>query len=222
MKNYKIILARYNENIKWADDFKNIIVYNKGEQLETKHELVNLVNYGHEAHTYLTYIVNNYDKLADIICFFQANPHIEKFLNCKENQITEEKLIEKFINIKKYSSENFEERPLNFHLTQNFIDNNLNYRIFEYPSGNKLSLYKTNALTWFKDKINNQIEPSNLKMYIGANFSVRKEAILSRSLNFYRDLLMDFHFKHCELAHFCERSWYYIFNLDKFEFEYED
>jgi hypothetical protein len=31
--NYTIVIARYNENIEWTKEFKNVIVYNKGNKL---------------------------------------------------------------------------------------------------------------------------------------------------------------------------------------------
>ena len=31
--NFFIIVARYNENIKWTEQFSNVIVYNKGNKL---------------------------------------------------------------------------------------------------------------------------------------------------------------------------------------------
>jgi hypothetical protein len=72
-----IIVAKYNEDIKWLDglDF-NKFIYNKGKgKVGTK-----LPNVGNEAHTYLYHIVNNYDNLDDINIFTQGNP----FDHCKD------------------------------------------------------------------------------------------------------------------------------------------
>ena len=69
-----IVVARYNEDIKWLDEFNNFNVhlYNKGDDnLENSTKLPNI---GREAHTYLTHIVENYDNLDDVIIFTQGNP----------------------------------------------------------------------------------------------------------------------------------------------------
>lgn len=69
-----IVIARYNENLDWLKKFNNlnIKVYDKGEDLI--HNSKKLPNIGREAHTYLTYIVENYDNLDDVTIFTQGNP----------------------------------------------------------------------------------------------------------------------------------------------------
>ena len=69
---YKIVVARYNENIEWLNNEKlNCIFYNKGKQLNIDNEVI-LPNVGRESETYLHYIITNYDDLPDVVVFTQA------------------------------------------------------------------------------------------------------------------------------------------------------
>jgi hypothetical protein len=69
-----ILVARYNENIEWTKQFKNVLVYNKGNQLNDNYNEVLLNNVGREGHTYYKYIYDNYDNLDDYTIFLQGNP----------------------------------------------------------------------------------------------------------------------------------------------------
>ena len=72
--NYTIVVARYNENIEWTKEFKNVIVYNKGNKLTDDFNQIFLNNVGREGHTYYKYICDNYDNLKDYTIFLQGNP----------------------------------------------------------------------------------------------------------------------------------------------------
>ena len=70
---YKIIVARYNENIDWLNsEMANCIIYNKGNTLNIENEIP-LENLGRESETYLHYIITNYDNLPQVVVFTQAN-----------------------------------------------------------------------------------------------------------------------------------------------------
>ena len=85
MSDVCMIVARYEENLKWLDFLpKNIkvIIYNKGKDITepkylnnpniTIHNKCN--NTGRESETYLRYIISNYNNLPDIIIFTQGYP----------------------------------------------------------------------------------------------------------------------------------------------------
>jgi hypothetical protein len=66
----QLILARYNEDVRWLNVLPKdieVIVYNKGNGVGN-----NLPNIGREAHTYLHHLCNG--KLADRMVFAQADP----------------------------------------------------------------------------------------------------------------------------------------------------
>ena len=69
-----IVVARYNEDVRWTLNYKNIIIYNKGLSLGKGYKQLNTINVGREGHTYYKYIFDNYDKLPEYIIFLQGNP----------------------------------------------------------------------------------------------------------------------------------------------------
>lgn len=82
------VIARYNEDISWIKELKNkkITIYNKGNN-DIPNKFIKLPNIGRESHTYLTHIIKNYDNLADITIFTQANPffHSPDFIKLIED-----------------------------------------------------------------------------------------------------------------------------------------
>lgn len=78
--NMEVVIARYNEDVSWTDKIKYPVkIYNKNQNDFDKFEN-NLPNVGREAHTFFSYIVNNYDKLPDYVTFLQGNP----FDHCRD------------------------------------------------------------------------------------------------------------------------------------------
>ncbi len=76
-KNMTMVVSRYNENLDWLKDLPwNYVIYNKGEDNlpEWIKNIIKLPNIGREAHTYLTYIIDNYENLPDYSLFVQGNP----------------------------------------------------------------------------------------------------------------------------------------------------
>jgi hypothetical protein len=68
-KNFEIVIARYDENISWCDNYKDFVtIYNKGND-DLPYPSIKLENKGHLADTILTHIINNYDSLADVTFF---------------------------------------------------------------------------------------------------------------------------------------------------------
>lgn len=72
------VVARYNEDISWIDQIDNgdFLIFNKGEEFETKYGYTRIPNVGREAETYLKAIVLNYNILSnyDNVIFLQGNP----------------------------------------------------------------------------------------------------------------------------------------------------
>lgn len=104
---FSIVIARYNEDVKWSKQFPNVIIYNKGKPLDKSYNEVFLNNVGREGHTYYKYICDNYDKLSDYTIFLQANPfdhspnilsNLNKYINNKELSIDFEFLSERIEN----------------------------------------------------------------------------------------------------------------------------
>jgi hypothetical protein len=102
-----IIVARFNENVEWTKQFPNVIIYNKGEQLDDIYNQIFLKNVGREGHTYYKYILDNYENLPEYTIFLQGNPfdhspniisNLTKYVNNKELSVDFKFLSEQIYN----------------------------------------------------------------------------------------------------------------------------
>ena len=203
---YKIIVARYNENIEWLNsEMSNCIVYNKGNKLKIKNE-ISLENVVRESETYLHYIITNYNNLPDVVVFTQARISDHK----------DRDDVNYLINIKNQALKYSKSRNFTIH---NDIGNNIhfdkewNLRKEGYFLKDN---YKNNKpitfLNWFKTNININY-PNPIYFYCNAIFAVRKENILNKPIEYYKRLILEVnHHINSTEGHFFERSWYYIFN----------
>ena len=74
----KLIIARFRENVTWADELGyDYVLYDKGGNNDPTARI--LPNIGREAHSYLTHIIREYDQLDDMNVFLQGDPfdHID-------------------------------------------------------------------------------------------------------------------------------------------------
>lgn len=70
-----VIISRYNEDIEWTYTLQKAIIYNKGEpDIHSNFPVVPIPNIGREGHTYLHFIIDQYEYLPEYIVFSQANP----------------------------------------------------------------------------------------------------------------------------------------------------
>lgn len=71
----KTVVARYHEDVSWAQHLHEVMVYNKGDSAHPKNLVITpLENKGREAHTYLHYIIENYESLTGYVLFLQGWP----------------------------------------------------------------------------------------------------------------------------------------------------
>ena len=211
--NTDIVIAHYKENIyEWInkiqkDNIRNIYLYTKNSEYKpSKQTLSNpkiihkhLPNIGRESHTYITYCIDNYYNLPDFVIFlqgFSADHGVTlNVLNHWLNLINENKI----------------------EYTTNFKINNPNKGFknghINYWKG-KTQHSKFNLVDWCKHYINKPNVKNKIKVYFGAVFGVCKNKILSRQIEEYKNLLLEFQTINPEACHFIERLWYYWFNLD--------
>jgi Protein of unknown function (DUF3431) len=159
--NFCFVIARYNENIEWTKQFSNVIVYNKGSELNDDYNEILLPNVGREGHTYYKHICDNYENLADYTIFLQGNP-----FDHSPNIIS---------NLNKYIND----ANLRIHfefLSETIVDCNLNNCLY-HPG-----LPLKNVYNILFNKSENDI---TFKFGAGAQFIVSKKAILSRDKSFY-------------------------------------
>lgn len=98
--NRKVIISRYNEPIEWVKQIKcDYIIFNKGELITDpeipSEKIINLENWGREAQTFLKYISENWDNLAEETVFLQGNPfdHFPETLNYINSDKTYHELV---------------------------------------------------------------------------------------------------------------------------------
>lgn len=197
---YLIVVAQYKENLDWLTNFESdkILVFNKNEK-QTKYTTINLPNLGRESNTYLKYIVDSYDNLPDIVVFMQGNDDHLSSVNIKHYL----KKMELF------PTQRIESRFSIFN--KSGLGLSKDHRIPRY-CGKTLIPAESDFYTWFKRYIREEIPPYFCVIW-GACFLVRKEAIRSRSLEFYFELYQQTMVgESIEVGHFLERSWFYIFN----------
>lgn len=198
--NHSVIVARYNEDVSWANKH-NSIIYNKGPYL---HNSIKIDNVGREAHTYLRHVITNYHNLSETLIFLQGDP-FDSFSD--GTYINFECLF--YIDEKGYSdcvcnlsNERWGERMSN---KEDFTISEWKGRISN-PKGYKLK-------DWW-EKTTGEPYVRSPSVFWGANFSVKKELVLKRSLESYISIYQTLLHDHTPVeAHYCERTWFNIFNL---------
>lgn len=202
---YHIVVARYKEDpwVWLSKDDPYVKVYNKGgEPMDRETTMKSLDNIGRESHTYLTYIVENYDSLPDVVFFTQGSP-----------DHTGGHPIEYFTKIKGKCSGNHHvtRGPYYTFDKDGHLRDQVHYGSDLYPC-------ELNFYDWFSRYISSEVDPrGEITWYMGATFSVKSERIRTRSKEYYENLLDQFPKGHSnpEVGHFFERSWYYMFNCQK-------
>jgi hypothetical protein len=198
---YKIIVARYNENIEWLkSEMSNCIIYNKGDELNIDNEIF-LENVGREAETYLHYIITNYYNLPDVVVFTQARIEDHKGSND----------VNYLLNIKNEALEH--NKSQNFHRDENIEMNTWNLtKDGWYMRDNYKNNKPITFIEWFKNNIDINY-PYPIHVYWNAIFAVKKENITNKPIEYYKKLILEVkHNSNPPEAHFFERSWYYIFD----------
>jgi len=195
----EFVVARYNEDLSWSEPIKHLCtVYNKGPELEGFPTVV-LPNVGREAHTYLTHIIRNYDKLADITVFFQGA------INDRAEQI--------LLPISRYLGKGTFPKG-NVHVSIRGVLRFSHKIAFSQPrlcAG--VSDYQ--SVGDFNRRVTKKKVPSYFsKWFPGAYFSVDKKSIQKNKVGYYEDIISNTKLGtalHPEDAHYMERLWYYIF-----------
>ena len=213
-----IVIAHYTEDLEWVkslnqENIKNIYIYSKRnkkdkklsskftktyfEELNPKVKYQHLDNIGRESETYLRFCYENYEKLSDGVIFLQGTPHvpIPEIVDWIEN-LTQV-----------------------YDYTPNYIIDSIYYMLPDCKMlhwNGPCQTSKYNCFTFIRKYISHDLFTHGIKIYVAANFGVSKKHILSRSREYYINLI-DEELKtvNPESGHFCERSWFYLFNCHK-------
>ena len=205
-RQFRIIVAHYNENLGWLEDDKDVTIYSKGKCIRPH---IKLPNIGREGHTYVHYLVNNYDALPEITIFLQG--HIDDHVNLGIKQI------------KSIAAETQPGQVVTFpwRLLETFDHwNGIPWE--DYPCWQKWSAMgvadtgKTPAQYW-KTLFPNRPLPKSIGFLPAALFAVHRDTIRQYPKSFY-ELLMEEMFggslAHVNpmTGHYLERFWLAIFN----------
>ncbi|SMF24764.1 DUF3431 domain-containing protein [Desulfovibrio gilichinskyi] len=206
----QIVIARYSENIEWLKAFNRFaIVYNKGETIVDG--AVVLPNIGREGHTYLTHIVRNYYDLPEYTVFLQGSPffHMKEGADCaKLADIINESLTKK-VPFKGFAW---------FRLRCDRLGRP--HQMSDPASKGKWSGWgKDIPVGEVYEKLFNRTPPEQFIASAATGlFMVRKDRILTRSLEFYKTALSIIEADPCDehnTGHAFERLWQVIFNGSK-------
>ena len=196
MHEYKMIVARYKEDVSWTKKY-NCIVYNKGkDEIEGS---IKLDNVGRESHSYLRHVITNYHSLNDVLVFLQGNP-LEHPINF--NSLFDIESTGYSDKIQNLSGDRWGEH----------MSNKENFTISEWKG--KIANPKEYKLREWWESTTGEPYRRSPKVFWNAEFSVKKEFILKRKLEsyiaIYNTLL---HSPSPVEGHYCERTWFNILNL---------
>lgn len=204
---------RYKEDISWANNLDNVIIYNKGNAIKTSHETINLPNLGMYHASMLYHIVENYENLADITLFIQANPFDGDF-EIKNNFKNNDEDVFKMINAY-------------FDIPENELISNNNFSQYIGDKYNSPSNYNqrhhdcflTYTHSW-KDWINKFIDPKskinwnqNVRFYRNGHMALRKEALVSNKIDYYKYMLQFWKYDVPVNEWFFESTSNFVFNV---------
>lgn len=210
---FDIVVAHYNENIDWIrglehEDIANIFVYTKSTRDPRLEDLKKvrhsyLTNVGRESHTYIWHCVHNYSKIcsgdwSDFSFFVQGSPHgmdARSIINW----------------IRMISAENLDYTH-NFRISSpyDFLDNG---RCKHWAGETKPA--ECDVREWCEKYVRRD---ANFPMPIfwNACFGVSSKLIARSEKSRYVKLIQnELACLNPECGHYCERLWYYIFNMDE-------
>jgi len=176
MDKQTVVIARYNEDIKWCLPFiEDVIVYNKGnDDLDyiPQERIIKCENLGREGGTYVKHIIDNYDNLSKFTIFLQGRPfdHIDP--------TNEKNAYFELLNLIK------EEKPYNFKYISSWLVDVFPYYV-EDPGHGLAALKELFSAEYLKDIFSLH---GNYTYGSGALFVVHKDQILKHTKDFWLEL----------------------------------
>ena len=234
---WKVVVARYEEGVDWLRMFRGeeVEIVNKGRKLPwvgVGWTVLPAMNVGREAHSYLWWVVENYDRLPDVVFFTQGS--VVDCLGPKWSLFARK--TEEAGRLLGASGSNWLEVMIRLFYYRCRAADSPGWICDTWsPEGLEANLGAGGRLAEYKG----DLEPADRGMreffrefvdvegvvgddeyfnkgriYWNAIFAVRKERILLRPREYYERLLNYESLtagSSVEAAHFYERAWYYIF-----------
>ena len=206
-----IVIARYNEDLKWLNDSKfnkyKCIIYNKGVNdsfyKPKNSKVIKLKNVGMCDHTYLHHIVTNYDNLNKITIFLPGSADMEYKMKRVKKLFKEIHKRDKAVFLFNDEYNNIQEDLYDFTIDNWKVSHNKNNKL---NTTNKLVPATIRPFgKWFANKFGDTIA-THISYY--GIFSVSRKDITQKPKAFYVDLLNEVNkVKNHETSHYFERSW---------------
>jgi hypothetical protein len=185
-----IVVAKYKEDVEWTKKIKHkVTIYDKSDSpIEGS---IKLKNVGREGETFLYHIVNNYNNLDDVTVFLQGNPfeHLQVLVGWRA-LLTDE---ETNIVVNKMNAE---------------INDNCDFTTFYQVLYNDVN-GTNNINTQVPCMKYYGVNYNNFTVSPGAQYIVPKSYILSRPLEFWKNLHSAM-YNNEELNGYCQEQLWYL------------
>ena len=189
--NKEIVISVYDKDLSWVDtinDDTKITIYRKGENPKSKYnEILIEPNIGRDVHTFFNHIINRYDDLTDITFFVQDYP-FDHWGNLVD-VVNDLNLISTYsINFGGYYG--FHNNTLGTAWTLEGSTHLGNGMVLKCnSSGSPQHTHEDLNLNYYWDLFFLSSNPLNYEFIPGGHFTITKEQIRLRPIEFYKKIL---------------------------------
>jgi hypothetical protein len=212
---YQTVIIRYNEDIEWANHLKHpAIIYNKGDDIISKHPVVNLKNIGMFVASQLYHCIDNYDNLADKTFFVQGHPWdgcFEQYNNISNNK-NDVRDFEYFY----FDGDPLQHASLNYFLQTLGENANIQPPNYNQRHHDCFIKYTHTWKEWLKE-----IDPYNkidlnapIRFYRNGHITLSKESIRSNPIEWYLKILNYLRYDVPCIEWYTESTHNFIFNIN--------
>jgi hypothetical protein len=187
----EVVIAFYDRDIEWVnklDDNVKVSVYRKGNQRTYKGEIVIDKHIGRDVHTFFYHIVNRYYTLSDYTFFAQDYPfdHIENYIDIINGTQLEWDMYSS------YRKDGYWGYHWNSIGTMWSMDDSveLGSKVLKCDKFGKPHHPTPLPIELIWNSLFSSECPEVLEFTPGAHFSISKEQVLTRSLEFYKEILI--------------------------------
>lgn len=235
MTTIHLVIARYKENLDWLEDTiaklkslsydVHVYIYNKGNTLVKLAEEIcdmvtckNLPNVGRESHTYLTHIIENYEKLKDNAYIVCLQGEFKEHFRWYGNPTTPTDLVLNLIQDAMASkTASLTYAKVWAHEVGNSCSAHYGFRISQHAREPLDPRSPKCFGDWYNEYVGEWKDGEawhTMPFWIGGLYAVAHTQILKRPLSYYTKL------RDCvgvslnpEVGHFIERAWVGVYGL---------
>jgi Protein of unknown function (DUF3431) len=186
----ELVIALYDKPLSWIENIQSdtkVTVYRKGEISSHPSEIIIPKNVGRDVHTFFYHIYNNYENIADVTFFCQDSP-FDHFGNLIEVVNTATNSLNSWADMKFYGYYGFHNNTLGTEWALQGSDHFLNSKCLKcesngHPHDSGLNCNEV----W--NELFTDAPPAYYEFIPGGHFCVTREAIHTRSKEFYNKIL---------------------------------